>query len=133
MNVQSTDSQIVVGCVAHQVQSSSSVKARYHSWRVCRCPSSIFVSSSSSRIPMLTNSCTLSSHKHTHTHPQTVPAGLPSPSSPSFPRLLSGLWMDGRECAHISPATDSSMLLHKSPAKAYKSDYNSHRPQARRA
>lgn len=85
-----------------QSQSCGSVEARHHSCRVCCGPSSIFVSSSSSRIPMLTNSCMLSSRKHAHTNPQTVPAGLPSPSSPSAPvdRAVCG-WMDGS--VHTSP------------------------------
>lgn len=43
----------------------------------------------------------------------------------SPPPLFTGMFMDGFECAHISPATDASVpLLHKSHAKTHKSDYN---------
>lgn len=84
------------------------------------------LSSSSSRTPVLTHSGTLSSHTHAYSaswfSPSTLLTHLPPP--PIYEAVHGWIGV----CAHISPAPDSSLLLHKSHAKAYKSDYNSHRP-----
>ena len=59
-----------------------------------------------------------------HTHGASW---FPRPA-PLLPPPFTDQYTDRSECAHISPASDSSLLLRKSHAKAYKSDYNSHRP-----